>query len=221
MGFRELAERLIRLRSHAAEDGRIAHKALARVCIQAAHICREYAIRGRRGFDAALSPELTGETAHDEKVLQFTWLAAVRLLPPHSIPPRFGDVHITPISPCVELHRANTNPKCWREIMEDHICALLAYAELAGENEPAAAPASAPAPQLTPLVVDVPGFAELMGVSRRHIERLESCGALPPSVTVGAARRWSVEAVQEWLRLGCPDKARFVAARNPQTRRAM
>ena len=47
-------------------------------------------------------------------------------------------------------------------------------------------------------------LAEMLGVSRRTIDRLRESGRLPQHVLIGAQIRWPRERVSEWIEDGCP-----------------
>jgi predicted DNA-binding transcriptional regulator AlpA len=49
-------------------------------------------------------------------------------------------------------------------------------------------------------------LSEFLRVSIRTLDRLDADGKLPRAVRVGAAKRWTREAVEEWVRLGCPSR---------------
>lgn len=57
---------------------------------------------------------------------------------------------------------------------------------------------------MAPLTVGVKGLAQLLGVSRSHIYRLDSTGEMPQGLRLGNRRVWLVEEVHAWLRAGSP-----------------
>ena len=59
---------------------------------------------------------------------------------------------------------------------------------------------------IAPLAVDARGLAEMLGVSLRHVRRMDSAGEIPKGVRLGRAVRWSVEEIHAWLRAGAPDR---------------
>ena len=59
--------------------------------------------------------------------------------------------------------------------------------------------------------VTLRGVAEMLGVSLRHVRRLDSSGKLPSPVRIGGSVRWSVEAINAWLQMDCPDRRDFEA----------
>ncbi|NBV44148.1 MAG: DNA-binding protein [Planctomycetia bacterium] len=59
-------------------------------------------------------------------------------------------------------------------------------------------------PKVQPELIDVAHFAELLGVSTRHVRRLVDAGKCPPPVRLGRACRWSRRVVEAWIADGCP-----------------
>jgi excisionase family DNA binding protein len=53
------------------------------------------------------------------------------------------------------------------------------------------------------MLLDVHGFAELLGVSARHVRRLADAGKCPPPVLLGKCVRWPRLAVETWIADGC------------------
>ena len=60
---------------------------------------------------------------------------------------------------------------------------------------------SAPPAALLP----VGAFAELLGVSPRHVRRLVDAGKCPPPVRLGRVCRWPRHLVEQWIADGCPN----------------
>jgi len=56
------------------------------------------------------------------------------------------------------------------------------------------------------LVVGTRGVARMLGVSQRHIERLDSAQLIPRPVWIGRAKRWRFADIQAWLAADCPDR---------------
>jgi len=54
-------------------------------------------------------------------------------------------------------------------------------------------------------MIDVSQFAELLGVSTRHVRRLVDAGRCPPPVRLGSCVRWPRPAVERWIADGCPN----------------
>ena len=53
-------------------------------------------------------------------------------------------------------------------------------------------------------LLDVEAFAELLGVSSRHVRRLVDGGRAPQPVRLGGCVRWPRNVVEAWLADGCP-----------------
>jgi len=70
-----------------------------------------------------------------------------------------------------------------------------------------AAGTPADGPRLTPSLVmlDVHGFADMLGVSTRHVRRLVDAGKCPQPVRLGGCVRWTRVAVETWIADGCPN----------------
>ena len=64
---------------------------------------------------------------------------------------------------------------------------------------------------LHPLVVDARGVAELLGVSRSLVFKLDSQGRLPRGIRLGKRKVWFVEELRDWLRAGAPSRERWEA----------
>ena len=60
-----------------------------------------------------------------------------------------------------------------------------------------------------PLALSAKALAAALGVSVRHIRRLDAAGKLPRAAKLGRCCRWSVSEVQEWLAAGCPERWRW------------
>lgn len=57
------------------------------------------------------------------------------------------------------------------------------------------------------LAIDVRQLAKLLGISPRHVERLDEDGKLPSPIRLGRAKRWPLDGpagIREWLAQGCP-----------------
>jgi predicted DNA-binding transcriptional regulator AlpA len=73
--------------------------------------------------------------------------------------------------------------------------------------EPMAADMETAGPDgVIPRFFDRKTLAAFLLVSTRTLDRLDSNGKLPPSVRIGAAKRWTRVSIEEWLRLGCPGR---------------
>jgi predicted DNA-binding transcriptional regulator AlpA len=57
-----------------------------------------------------------------------------------------------------------------------------------------------------PLVmIDVHRFADMLGVSTRHIRRLVDAGKCPQPVRLGGCVRWPLAVIETWIADGCPN----------------
>jgi predicted DNA-binding transcriptional regulator AlpA len=68
-------------------------------------------------------------------------------------------------------------------------------------------PAGPPAgtrPPAPVAMLDCESFAELLGVSARHVRRLVDAGKCPPPVKLGACVRWPRPVVETWIADNCP-----------------
>lgn len=52
-------------------------------------------------------------------------------------------------------------------------------------------------------------IAELLGISRAHLWRLNSSGRLPRPIRFGRAVRWHRSTIEEWLAAGAPPRDRW------------
>lgn len=76
-----------------------------------------------------------------------------------------------------------------------------------GERTPRESSAAPPTEGLAPLAaVSARGLAAMMGVSLRHIRRLDCTGKLPKPVRLGRSVRWPVAEIEAWLAAGAPDR---------------
>jgi predicted DNA-binding transcriptional regulator AlpA len=62
------------------------------------------------------------------------------------------------------------------------------------------------------LMNDKKTAAEL-GISRRKLWTMNSMGQLPAPIRMGRSVRWRVSDIEEWVRLGCPSREVFEAAK--------
>jgi len=58
----------------------------------------------------------------------------------------------------------------------------------------------------TALALSAKELAERLGVSLRHVRRMDSAGMLPRPCRLGRAVRWSTETINSWLAAGAPDR---------------
>lgn len=57
----------------------------------------------------------------------------------------------------------------------------------------------------SPVMLDVGAFADLLGVSTRHVRRLVDAGKCPQPVRLGGCVRWPRPTVEAWIADGCPN----------------
>lgn len=63
------------------------------------------------------------------------------------------------------------------------------------------------------LAYDAKQLAERLGVSLRHVRRMDRAGHLPAPVRLGASVRWPVREVEAWLLAGAPERRNWNAIR--------
>ena len=62
------------------------------------------------------------------------------------------------------------------------------------------------------LLADAAGVARMLGVSRRHVQKLDSSGRLGPcAVSLGRSRRWRVKEIIAWADAGLPPREKWQA----------
>ena len=52
---------------------------------------------------------------------------------------------------------------------------------------------------------DVSFVANTLGVSKRHVMRLNDLGKMPRAIKLGRSVRWNRQAIYTWIEAGCPD----------------
>ena len=62
-----------------------------------------------------------------------------------------------------------------------------------------------------PLLVSARELARQIGVSLRHIWRLNSMGKLPKPLKIGHSVRWISSEIEAWLEAGAPDRKKWEA----------
>ncbi len=70
-----------------------------------------------------------------------------------------------------------------------------------------------------PLALSATQLAKQLGVSLRHVRRMDSAGLLPKPVRLGRSVRWSVEEVHAWMEAGAPDRRRWEQSKQRRDRR--
>ena len=56
------------------------------------------------------------------------------------------------------------------------------------------------------IALSAENLTQRLGVSLRHIRRMDSAGKLPCPIRLGASARWPVAKIEEWLSAGAPDR---------------
>jgi len=69
----------------------------------------------------------------------------------------------------------------------------------------------------TALAIDTRELAELLHVSKRHLERMDASGRLPKPIRLGRAKRWLTSELEAWLEAGCPDRRTWLATKGGAT----
>jgi predicted DNA-binding transcriptional regulator AlpA len=57
-----------------------------------------------------------------------------------------------------------------------------------------------------PMVLSAMRLSQRLGVSLRHIRRMDSAGKLPRPVRLGKVVLWKVDEINAWLNAGAPDR---------------
>lgn len=56
----------------------------------------------------------------------------------------------------------------------------------------------------SPMLLNIAGVSQLLGVSRSHVKRLRASGRLPDPVRLGHRVLWRVDEIDAWVQAGCP-----------------
>lgn len=72
-------------------------------------------------------------------------------------------------------------------------------------------------PLQSPLVFSAQQLADCLGVSLRHVRRLDSAGKLPKPIRLGRCCRWSVQEMEQFLAAGAPDRKTWQAMKEGPT----
>ncbi len=59
-------------------------------------------------------------------------------------------------------------------------------------------------------------LSQMLGVSLRHVWRLNSAGKLPKPIRLGGSVRWNREEVRRWFEASCPDRKTWEARKGVQ-----
>jgi predicted DNA-binding transcriptional regulator AlpA len=57
-----------------------------------------------------------------------------------------------------------------------------------------------------PMVLSAMRLSQRLGVSLRHIRRMDSAGKLPRPIRLGKVVLWKVDEINAWLNAGAPDR---------------
>ena len=64
------------------------------------------------------------------------------------------------------------------------------------------------------IVLSADDLAHRLGVSVRHVRRMDVAGKLPQPVRIGGCVRWPVDKIDAWIRANCPNRRVFEAMWN-------
>ena len=67
------------------------------------------------------------------------------------------------------------------------------------------------------LLITTRELAVRLGVSVRHVQRLDSSGQLPAPVRIGRAKRWRLEEISDWIEAGAPSRREWRARKGVRT----
>ena len=65
----------------------------------------------------------------------------------------------------------------------------------------------------SPLALSAKQLGNRLGVSLRHIRRLDSAGKIPKPIRLGQSVRWPVVEIENWMAVGAPNRQRWEAMR--------
>ena len=66
------------------------------------------------------------------------------------------------------------------------------------------------------LALSATELAYKLGVSLRHVRRMDSSGKLPRPIKLGASVRWPIAEIEQWLAAGAPDRRSWQAMKQEQ-----
>lgn len=64
-----------------------------------------------------------------------------------------------------------------------------------------------------PLLLSAADVAAKLGIGKRTVWTWDAAGRLPEPVRIGATVRWRAAELDEWVAVGCPDRATWAALR--------
>jgi prophage regulatory protein len=68
----------------------------------------------------------------------------------------------------------------------------------------------------TVLALSATELAYKLGISLRHVRRMDSSGKLPRPIKLGASVRWPVVEIEQWLAAGAPDRRTWQSLKQEQ-----
>lgn len=68
---------------------------------------------------------------------------------------------------------------------------------------------SSEAKQSTPLALSAAELAGKLGVSLRHVRRMDSAQLLPKPIRLGRSVRWPVHELNAWMQAGAPNRRQW------------
>ena len=66
------------------------------------------------------------------------------------------------------------------------------------------------------MALSADGLARRLGVSLRHVRRMDTAGKLPKPIRLGRSVRWPVLETEAWLAAGAPDRRTWDAMKEAQ-----
>jgi predicted DNA-binding transcriptional regulator AlpA len=78
---------------------------------------------------------------------------------------------------------------------------------------PEAGQSAPPAPELPPLLLDMPALSRLLHRSEASLYRDAAAGRLPAGLRLGGSKRWRYAEIVAWVEAGCPDRRTWEATK--------
>lgn len=69
------------------------------------------------------------------------------------------------------------------------------------------------------LLITVDEVAELLGIARRTVQRMDSAGKLPSPLRLGLSGkciRWNKAELESWIAAGCPPRVKWIELIKPK-----
>ena len=71
-----------------------------------------------------------------------------------------------------------------------------------------------------PILLDVKGVANMLGVSTNSVRNYDVEGRIGPmAIKLGRLKKWKKEEIEKWVEAGCPGRARWQSRRRQGGRR--